>query len=113
MQALRTHEDVLEAEQALLRSLCQQLFERARHKEIVGILAGYKWQSGEHQILFEILHGSPTASAEGLREQLPAILTRKGFPEVNVESYFVAEAVSAAEALGVARALVALTCGEH
>ena len=113
MPALSTREEILEAEQVVLRSLCQQPFAPAQRKEIVRILAGYAWQSGEHQILFEALHQLQIASAEMLREQLPAILTRKGFPEVNLASYFAARATTAAEALRVAHALAARTFGEQ
>ncbi len=109
MQALTTREEILEAEQVILRSLCQQPFAQTQRKEIIRILTGYTWQSGEHQILFEALHQPQAASAERLREQLPAILTRKGFPDVDFASYFDARAATAAQALCVARALAAQT----
>jgi hypothetical protein len=113
MQALSTREEILVTEQVILRSLCQQPFAPAQRKEILRILAGYTWQSGEHRILFEALHQSQIASAERLREQLPAILTRKGFPDVDFAGYFAAAATTAAQALCVARALVAGTHGEQ
>ena len=113
MLALGTREEILEAEQVVLRSLCQEPFAPAQRKEIARILAGYNWHSGEHEILFEILNQSRITRLGSFREQLPATLTRKGFPDVDLASYFVARATTAGEALSVARALAGRTHGER
>lgn len=107
MRTLSTRDEILDAEQLILRSLCQQPFTQRQRKEMIRTLAGYTWRSGEHQILFEALHRPPIATAERLREQLPSILTRKGFPDMDFASYFDARAATAAEALDMARALAA------
>ncbi len=113
MQALSTGGEILEAEQVILRSLCQQRFARNQRKEILRILARYIQQSGKHRVVFEVLHQSQIPGSERLREELAAILTRKGFPYVDFASYLSAEATTAAQALCVAHALAARMHGEQ
>ena len=113
MPTLSTREEILEAEETILRSLIPQSLASSQRKELACILAGYKWEAGEHQTLFEVLVQSRIASAEQLREQLPAILTRRGFPDLDLTGYFATEAPTAAEALRMARALAARTHGEQ
>jgi hypothetical protein len=88
----------IELERAVLRLLCQSgggpsLRNRARE-----ILSGYQWSDDAHQATFEILVSFPTAGQEVLREQLPARLTRRGFPDFDFAGLFNAQAPSSADA---------------
>jgi hypothetical protein len=113
MPTLSTREEILEAEETILRCLIPQSLASSQRKELACILAGYKWEAGEHETLFEVLLQSRIANTEKLREELPAILTRRGFPDVELAGYFAPEAPTAAEALRMARALAARTRGEQ
>src|SRR5579863_10359057 len=52
------------------------------------LVSGYRWHDPVHQTLFEILGSLPGASPQVIREQLPARLARKGFPDVAVDEFF-------------------------
>ena len=51
-------------------------------------LKNYRWRDSVHAVFFEILRDLPAASPETLRAQLPALLTRRGFPDLNWEDLF-------------------------
>jgi hypothetical protein len=68
---------------------------RARARQL---LADYRWCEPVHQTVFEIVMSFPSASTGALREQLPARLTRRGFPDFDFASLFNAPRGSRADA---------------
>jgi hypothetical protein len=50
------------------------------------ILAGYCWREPFHQVMFEALMS--TEDSRVIRELLPARLTRKGFPDFDIDDLF-------------------------
>jgi hypothetical protein len=66
----------------------------AKRTAILAQLRSHRWQDPEHRVVFEALTLLPTRQATELREQLPAQATRMGFPDVNWEKYFNAEATT-------------------
>jgi hypothetical protein len=80
--------EIFEAEQLLLKFLCAHPA-AATAQEIKSQLSSYKWRNPDHSVVFEALNRLNSArTATQLREQLPAQLTRLGFPDVNYEIYF-------------------------
>jgi hypothetical protein len=79
---------ILKVERRVLQALCQgtpQGSVRARAREL---LLSYRWREPLHQVVFEVVLGIPTEAPEVIREQLPARLTRKGFPDVDIGDFF-------------------------
>jgi hypothetical protein len=91
---------VLILETKILRALCNpapplaslRAEVPAARATILAALSGYSWQAPEHRVVFEALTLLPSRDAKVLREQLPAQATRMGFPDVNWDAYFAAEA---------------------
>lgn len=61
-------------------------------------LADYVWYEAAHQALFEIAMSLPASNARVWRDQLPARLTRRGFPDFDFAALFAEAALSPAEA---------------
>jgi hypothetical protein len=74
-----------ELERSVLRLLCQvpQLRESA-----CGHLRCYRWQNLLHKAIFDVVSRMPQLSAEQLREQLPAQLTKAGLPDSPWNEFF-------------------------
>ena len=72
---------------------------------------GYHWQIPEHEAIFQALARIPQLSGTALRTMLPAQLTRAGFPDIDIASYFapldVAEDERTERAGQIAAALIA------
>ncbi len=81
-------DDRIEMERQVLCVLCQGTREGPLREFAQHALQGYRWSDSLHAVLFETLTQLP-ASANLLRQQLPSILTRRGFPDVDCESFFV------------------------
>lgn len=80
-------------ERRLLQALCSEGAGNQEHEIASRGLAGYVWREPVHQAIFEIVMGFPPASSRVLREQVPARLTRRGFPDFDFESLFDAPGV--------------------
>ena len=91
--------DQLDAERRVLQVLCQgtqqgSLLELARTS-----LRAYRWRDPVHQAIFEIVLSLPAdATAQALRDLLPARLTRRGFPDFAIDDVFQPHGLSKPEA---------------
>jgi hypothetical protein len=72
----------------VLRAMCQETAQGCTRAKAVKLLAGYAWREAIHQAMFECLSLIPTSQPDDLRRGLLACLTRKGFPDVDVETFF-------------------------
>jgi hypothetical protein len=79
-------------ELALLRWLCISGASDDARNRVLSALSGYKWHDADHAIVFDALGRIPDRDKRPAREQLPAIATRMGFPDIAWEDYFVASA---------------------
>ena len=79
---------VVQAERSVLRALCLETPPGPLRETAKLILHGYAWQEPLHALVFEILLRHATAPPEALRSRLPALLTRRGFPDVAWEDFF-------------------------
>ncbi len=81
MPAKDDDQSVIDSERQVLRAVCQgALDSRAK----LNTLRSYRWRESVHQVIFDFLIGMPGANAELMREQLPAHLTRRGFPDFDL-----------------------------
>ena len=74
-------QSVVEDERQVLRTLCQGELDRSAR---LNTLRGYCWRESLHQVIFDLLMIMPGADAKLLREQLPARLTTRGFPDFDI-----------------------------
>lgn len=73
----------------VLQVICQGALlgetEEAAARELFGT---YEWQDPIHSLIFKSWLLLRDTSQETFREQLPAMLTRRGFPDVDLAPYF-------------------------
>lgn len=95
---LRSDDQTLIAmEKQVLSFLCQPSGEGDFHRWARVALGPYRWREALHQVIFQILGDLPADSLTLIREQLPARLTRHGFPDVAWEGYFEPPGVTEAD----------------
>lgn len=83
---------ILQLERQVLRALCVSALPFERRTEVVKALATHRWQSPDHQVIYEALRRSRHRDARSLREHLRAEATRLGFPDIDWACYFQASA---------------------
>jgi hypothetical protein len=88
MHATDKTKQILDAERRILSLLCQTPARGAIRNELERAVADYSWREHEHQVIFEALQEISRSDSKTIREQLPARLTRKGFPDLDLETYF-------------------------
>jgi hypothetical protein len=77
-------------ERDLLRQLCHARLTPAAWAKIQRGLRGYSWQDVEHGLVYAAIQHLGARDPQLLREQLPAEVTRMGFPDVDWRPYFAA-----------------------
>jgi len=83
-----TGQDLRDRERLVLSALCLGTPEGAVRASARRILAHYRWREPLHQVVYQVVLAMPFDSPEFARQQLPARLTRAGFPDVEVEDFF-------------------------
>jgi len=96
-----TGHDRTERERVVLSALCQGTAQGSVRESARRILTPYRWQEPLHQIVYQVLLAIPLDSPELVRQQLPARLTRAGFPDVEVRDFFRPHSLSQAAAAAV------------
>ena len=84
----------IDAERRLLQALCQDSCEASARNLARSALADYRWCEPVHEIIFRFVVKQTEPAVILLRDQLPALLTRKGFPDVEWEEFFRAASIS-------------------
>jgi hypothetical protein len=91
--------DRLAVELAVLRALCGGAGTTPQRRALHESLAGYRFSEPEHQVVFESL-----CALSGRKEISAAVLAvhlnNRGFPDIDLEKYFVATPPSVEQALG-------------
>lgn len=82
-----------ELEFAVLRALCVLPGDNTARARLANELKGYRWEHADHQVIYEALIETDIADAETLRRELPAAVTRMGFPDIHWERFFAATAM--------------------
>lgn len=101
---------ILSLELALLRAICASSDVRSARGRIVSGLPGYKWHDPDHAIVFDALGRIPDRDKRPLREQLPVVATRMGFPDIDWDNYFtIGTTIPEQETNEILRKLIAST----
>jgi hypothetical protein len=77
--------------------MCQAPPGSAVRERAQRLLENYRWRASGHELIFRILSRLASAMPEVLREELPAQLTRFGFPDFPWEKFFQPLSLSAEE----------------
>jgi len=102
-EAERSH--ILKDERRVLRTLCQGTPRGSVRATARDLLRTYRWREPLHHVIFEVILSIPTEVPEVIRTQLPARLTRRGFPDVEIEDLFKPHGLSKEEAEHLIRRL--------
>jgi hypothetical protein len=78
-------------ERDILRSLCSNNVDPANWKREFARLATHEWRDPEHKVIYDALGSIRSADSKARRDELPAQVTRMGFPDVDFEKYFDAD----------------------
>ena len=83
----------------MLQFLCQNN-QNEREGSILGqdtLLGDYTWSEPLHRVIFEAIRSSPPGSPQFLQARLPAMLTRRGYPDVDLDPCFQPHGLTQAE----------------
>lgn len=94
-----------ENEKELLRCLCASGEDIAQRREVFQKLQQYSWCDNDHRILFEAIGGMLARNSQKLLQDLPAELTRRGFPDISCDALFAPSELNSAAALALAEKL--------
>jgi hypothetical protein len=75
-------------ERDILRSLCSGNIDAAGWKREFARLATHEWRDPEHKVVYDALGSIRSADSKTRRDELPAQVTRMGFPDVDFGKYF-------------------------
>jgi hypothetical protein len=78
-------------ERDILRSLCASSIDTANWKRVLSRLAAHEWRDPEHKVIYDALGAIRSADSKTRRDELPAQVTRMGFPDVDFGKYFDSE----------------------
>jgi len=81
---------VIESELLILRAMCLGAPDRRVWQDGVEILANYPFRDNLHQLIFDTLREMNTDDPRIIQGLLPARLTLKGFPDVDLTGFFIA-----------------------
>ena len=81
-------QSIIQTERRVLQALCQETPEVSLRESAQRLLADYRWREPIHQAIFDCLVNLPCDGPLAMRDQLPARVTRKGFPDVAWEEFF-------------------------
>jgi hypothetical protein len=84
-------------ERQILRALCAGVNDTADWDRLASELRVHHWQDPDHKVVYEALRAIKSHDAKTRREELPAQVTRMGFPDVDWNLYFGGEELSVPE----------------
>ncbi|MGH9803725.1 MAG: hypothetical protein ACRD4D_01035 [Candidatus Acidiferrales bacterium] len=90
----------------LLRVLCSTALAASARREALAMLSGYAFNDPIRQAIFDEANRIGPERPDLLRQELPARLTRRGFPAVDFDSLFAPPSLTTEQALEKARALL-------
>lgn len=95
-----------ELETNLLRFLCDAQGEIAARRRVLSIIGDYAWSTPDSAIFFECIRELSERSSKNILANLPAQLTRRGFPDMPCEILAAPPTLSSASALALAKKLL-------
>ena len=109
---LEAGQNRIEAELCILRAMCQGTPERTAWDEGMLILSSYPFRDSIHQLVFDILREISSRSPRVIREELPRRVVNKGFPDLDLDTYFQPHNLNASQVISLMHAVRAAACGE-
>jgi len=88
---------IIDLERKILRALCARANSRSSWAAIQRKLAGYVWMEPDHAVVYGALQRIRSRDPKTLRDQLPAEVTRMGFPDLDWDICFASEETSEAK----------------
>jgi len=79
-------------ERDILRELCAGQIKSQDWHSVLHRLSAYEWKDPEHKVVFDALQAIKSDDAPIRRQELPAQVTRMGFPDVDWGKYLDADA---------------------
>jgi hypothetical protein len=84
-------------EQALLAALCQPSLKPEDRTAILQRLENHHFVDPDHEVVYRAIVAPSTAQQKNLRGALIQMVTRMGFPDIEIDGYFSAEMPSGNE----------------
>jgi hypothetical protein len=100
-------ETVATPEGQVLRALCAGTGAPNDWNQLASQLSGHCWQDPDHQVMYEALRAIKSCEPKARREELPAQVTRMGFPDLDCSTYFEGEELPVVEIEEIIRRLKA------
>jgi hypothetical protein len=100
---------VMSLERQILRVLCGGTGTLDDWNQLSSRLSDHRWQDPDHKVVYGALRAIKTCEPRTRREELPAQVTRMGFPDLDLSLYFGGEESSVAEIEGIIGRLKAAT----
>jgi hypothetical protein len=100
---------ITELERQLLRALCNGLSSHDDWNQVASQLSSHLWREPDHKVVYEALRAIKSNDPKTRRDELPAQVTRMGFPDLDCSVYFAGEESSTFEVDGLMRQLNART----
>ncbi len=84
-------------ERQILGALCAGVSNAVDWDQLASELSAHHWQDPDHKVVYQALRAIKSRDAKTRRDELPAQVTRMGFPDVDWNLYFEREEFSAPE----------------
>jgi len=84
-------------ERLVLRALCAGAGNAVDWERLASELSVYHWQDPDHKVVYQALRAIKSRDSKTRRDELPAQVTRMGFPDVDWSLYFESDGLSAPE----------------
>jgi len=86
--ASEENQRLVDLEHLVLRALCRGTPQGSLRQAARRILAGYRWHDPLYESVFKIIMSLPSDDPQVVRDELPARLTRSGFPDFDLDDFF-------------------------
>ncbi|MGH9402645.1 MAG: hypothetical protein ACRD2P_11120 [Terriglobia bacterium] len=94
-------------ERQVLAALCQGFSDGPLDDSVKQSLTQYRWREPDHQAIFNALAKFPSGQPAILAAELPARLTRLGFPDIDCEDLYQPHGLNRNDAAELIRELLA------
>ncbi len=101
----RSPSTIAALERQILRALCAGVSNAADWDQLASELRVHHWQDPDHKVVYQALRAIKSRDPKTLREELPAQVTRMGFPDMDWSLYFDAIELPTPEIEGLIRRL--------
>ncbi len=78
---------IAELERQILSALCIGVSSPDDWNQLANQLSVHRWQDPDHKVVYEALRAVRSRDPKTRRDQLPAQVTRMGFPDVDCKPY--------------------------